>query len=68
MLVLIRIMMVVFIMVSGDVVEFALYFAIAFVTSVATTHLSNKHRLSCSEESQQYEVYGETPTKVRIDP
>ena len=55
-------------MVSGDVVEFAYYFAIAFVTFVATTNLSNNHRLSSSEESQQYEVYGETPTKVRIGP
>ena len=63
---LIRVMMVVLIMVSGNVVEFAQYFAIAFVTFVATTNLSNNHRLSCSEESQQYEVYGETPTKVRM--
>ena len=68
MLVLIKIMMVVLIMVSGDVVEFVYYFAIAFVTFVATTNLSNNHRLSSSEESQQYEVYGETPIKVRIDP
>ena len=54
------------IMVSGNIVEFAQYFAIAFVTFVATTNLSNDHRLSCSEESQQYEVYGETPTKFRM--
>ena len=40
---------------------------IAFVTFVLTTNLSNKHRLSSSEESQQYEVNGETPVGQSLE-
>ena len=52
-----------------DVASLLLYKSLnnLLLDPLLATNLSNNHRLSSSEESQQYEVYGETPVGQSLE-